>query len=147
MSDRHEGHLRFELAGSAPAGGGRTSTSGPAVLVVDDDPDMTRLVGASLAATGCRTLAAYDSMQGFMVAQREQPALILVDLHMPAGGGFSLLERLRGSGRTRHIPVLVMTADHGCGLPDRARQLGALGFLLKPIDPAALQAEVTRFLA
>jgi DNA-binding response OmpR family regulator len=114
--------------------------------VVDDDPDMTRLVGAVLSKSGVTPLAAYDAMQGMVVAQRERPSAIIVDLHMPAGGGLKLLEKLKASAKTADIPVLVVTADPASDLPRRAEGLGARGFLRKPIDLDQLVAVIAPFL-
>jgi DNA-binding response OmpR family regulator len=132
--------LKYQLAGTNPqrVGQAHSAAAGPRVLVVDDDPDMTRLVGAALSSAGFECLAAYDALQGMVVAQREAPALIIVDLHMPAGGGLKLLEKLRASLKTASIPVLVVTADTASDLPARATALGARGFLHKPLDLAHL---------
>lgn len=128
--------LKYQLAGTNPqrVGQARPAAAGPRILVVDDDPDMTRLIGAALSSAGFECLAAYDALQGMVVAQREAPALIIVDLHMPAGGGLKLLEKLGASGKTANIPVLVVTADMASDLPAKAAALGARGFLHKPID-------------
>lgn len=136
--------LRYQLAGSGA--GQEGNASGPLVLVVDDDPDMTRLVTGALSSTGVVPVAAYDALQGMVVAQKEMPSLIIVDLHMPAGGGFKLLEKLRNSAKTSSIPVLVVTADTASDLPRRAEELGARGFLRKPIDLVKLVDVVSRFL-
>lgn len=134
--------LRYQLAGSGVQDG---TASGPLVLVVDDDPDMTRLIAGALASTGAVPVAAYDAMQGIMVALKQVPSLIIVDLHMPAGGGFKLLEKLRNSAKTAEIPVIVVTADAASDLPRQAEELGARGFLRKPIDLIKLVEVVSRF--
>jgi CheY-like chemotaxis protein len=81
------------------------------------------------------------------VAQRERPSVIIVDLHMPAGGGLKLLEKLKASAKTAEIPVVVVTADAAADLPRRAEELGARGFLRKPVDPARLVDVIAPFLA
>ncbi len=136
--------LKYQLAGSGAAPSG--AAAGPLVLVVDDDPDMTRLIAGALSSTGAVPIAAYDALQGMVVAQRESPSLVIVDLHMPAGGGLKLLEKLRNSGKTAAIPVLVITADTSADLPRRAEELGARGFLRKPVDLLRLVEVVSRLL-
>ena len=116
------------------------------MLVVDDDPDMTRLIAGALTSAGAVPIAAYDALQGMVVAQREVPSLIILDLHMPAGGGLKLLEKLRNSVKTADVPVLVMTADTADDLPRRAQELGARGFLRKPVDLIRLVDVVSQFL-
>src|SRR5260370_216797 len=56
------------------------------VLVIDDDKTLVAILSASLRAAGYHVLAAYDAMQGFRLAQREVPAVTLLDLHLPAAG-------------------------------------------------------------
>jgi two-component system chemotaxis response regulator CheY len=130
--------LQYQLAGKEDAG------TGVLIQVVDDDPDMIKLERAVLTGAGYRTTAAFDAMQGMMVAQREHPALVIIDLHMPAGGGLALIQKLKAAQKTAHIPLLVITADHAAGLPDQARKLGANEFLLKPISPEQLLEAVGR---
>jgi two-component system chemotaxis response regulator CheY len=129
---------KYDLAGTGDFKAG--AESGPLVLVVDDDADITRFVSAVLGTKEIRTVAAYDAIQGFLVAQREQPGLVLVDWHMPAGGGPQLLRKLRDSPRTTAIPVYVITADAADSLPLAAQVLGARGVLHKPLDPDSLLA-------
>lgn len=121
--------LKYQLAGT----GVRAGVSA-AVLVVDDDADMTRLLSALLASRGLHAVSAYDAIQGFMVAQKQHPRFILVDWHMPAGGGPQLLRQLKDHPSTHHIPVVVVTADGSPAIPEEAAALGARGVLHKPID-------------
>lgn len=147
MAERAPGtrtSLKYQLAGTGVTQAG--AAAGPLVLVVDDDPDMTRLVAGALVTVGAVPIAAYDALQGMVVAQRELPSLIIVDLHMPAGGGLKLLEKLRNSVKTTAIPVLVMTADTADDLPRQAQALGARGFLRKPVDLIRLVEVVSQFL-
>ena len=112
--------------------------AGPLVLVVDDDADMVRFIGAVLQSRGVETVAAFDAIQGFLVAQRQLPQAILVDWHMPAGGGPQLLRRLRDQARTNAIPVVVITADTSELVPEQATSLGARSMLAKPVTPEQL---------
>jgi two-component system chemotaxis response regulator CheY len=130
--------LRYELAGTGSFKAG--APPGVLALVVDDDADITRFVSTILATRGLTTVAAYDAIQGFLVAQRQQPRLILVDWHMPAGGGPQLLRKLHENPRTSALPVLVITADDATAIPSEATALGARGVLRKPLDPAVLLA-------
>jgi len=140
--------MKYERAGSGAfrAVPGVPAPNGPVVLVVDDDADIPRLLGTMLAGAGINTIAAYDGMQGFIVAQKEHPQLIFVDLHLPAGGGLRLLEKLKTNPKTATIPVVVLTGDDSADLPERTLALGARAFLLKPLDPARLHEVVTPFL-
>jgi two-component system chemotaxis response regulator CheY len=95
---------------------------------------MTRLLRAVLATRGLTAVAAYDAVQGFQAAERQHPRFILVDWHMPAGGGPQLLRKLKDHPATRGIPVVVVTGDGSPAIPEEAAALGARGVLHKPID-------------
>ena len=141
---------RFGLAGtgSFKAPDRRDLVPAPVkkALVIDDDPDMVKLIGTLLGTLGLQILPAYDAMQGLIVAQREDPALIVVDLHMPAGGGLRLLEKLKASARTGDIPIVVVTADATSDLPKKVRELGARDFVRKPIDPESFLRTIRQHL-
>jgi len=86
---------------------------GQRILVVDDDTDTVQLLTGLLQTAGYTVLAALDPNQALMQAQRERPALILTDILMPAGGGLSVLKRLKMSAKTGTIPIIVVTASAG----------------------------------
>jgi two-component system chemotaxis response regulator CheY len=136
--------LKYELAGTGKQAA--IGKPGNAILVVDDDADLTRFVGAVLQSRGHVTISAYDAIQGFMVAQRQHPKLVLVDWHMPAGGGPQLLSKLRDNPATARTPVIVITGDSAPNLPEEAAALGARTFLHKPLDPDKLVEVVTKCL-
>jgi DNA-binding response OmpR family regulator len=117
-------------------------TDKPRVLIIDDDEQFTLLIANHLRTAGYPSLTAADAMQGFMFAQRESPGLIILDINMPAGGGVSVLERLIKGVKTQMIPVVVVTARQEPELEGQVRAKGAVGFLRKPIDRAALLAAI-----
>lgn len=117
-------------------------TPKPKVLVIDDDKNLVALFSADLRAAGYHVLAAYDAMQGFMLAQRDVPALILLDLQLPAGGGLQLLEKVAASSKTHAIPVVMVTATTDAKLEAETKAKGAVAFIRKPVDRAALIALV-----
>src|SRR5215813_11183499 len=71
-----------------------TGPGKPTVLIVDDDQVVCQQLVSLLRAAGYPSISTLDPVQGFMVAQRERPGLILLDINLPAGGGLRLLERL-----------------------------------------------------
>jgi CheY-like chemotaxis protein len=117
------------------------------ILIVDDDKTFTTMAGSLLRATGYATIVAFDAMQGFMFAQREAPALILLDLSMPAGGGMHLLDKLQHSSRTQNIPVIIVTGTGGPAVDADAKAKGVAAVLKKPIDSKALGQLVKQVLA
>ncbi len=110
----------------------------PKVLVIDDDKTIVALVSATLRAVGYQVLAAYDAMQGFMLAQREVPAVILLDIQLPAGGGLPLLEKITTSTKTHAIPVVIITGETDPKLEAETKVKGATAFVRKPVYQKAL---------
>ncbi len=82
----------------------------PRVLVVDDDPDIENFLASRLAKYGIDTLYAPDAVQGFRMACKDKPSVIITDNYMPDGDAQYLLYRLRSSAMTADIPVFVISA-------------------------------------
>lgn len=120
-----------------------TGPGKPTVLIIDDDQVVTQQLVSLLRAAGYPAKSALDPVQGFMVAQRERPGLILLDVNLPAGGGVRLLERLLKTTTTQLIPVVVITASDDPALEGEVRTKGAVGFIRKPIDSERLLAAMT----
>jgi len=103
------------------------------ILIVDDEIDFVRILSTYLKARGYSTVSASDAVGAIMVAQRENPDFITLDVNMPAGNGFTVMERLAKFDRTSLIPVVVVTGKVLTGR-QRAMAAGAVGFLTKPVD-------------
>jgi DNA-binding response OmpR family regulator len=119
----------------------------PTVLLVDAHEDSRVMYALGLQTLGFDALTADSVESGFADACASQPAVIVVDLMIPFGSGFDLLERLRHDARTADVPVIVLTghplaASLGC-----ARVDGYTRFLLKPCVPSALAIEIRDLLA
>src|SRR2546422_9553123 len=110
----------------------------PKILVIDDDKTFTAMAASLLRSAGYSPVVAFDAMQGFMFAQRESPALILLDLSMPAGGGMQLLDKLRDSRKTQNVPVIVVTGTGGPGAEAGTKAKGGVAVITKPGDSKAL---------
>jgi signal transduction histidine kinase len=106
-------------------------------LVVDDTPDVLRLVHMSLRSH-FKVLSCSDATKGFELATREQPSVIITDLMMPDVDGLELTRQLRADERTRHIPILMLTARSD--LDDKLAGLdtGVNAYLAKPFSPREL---------
>ncbi len=114
------------------------------ILVVEDTPNLRRLVAYLLGRAGYEVLQAEDGRAAVEVLKRHLPDLILLDIRMPGMDGFELLELLRGFPRAQAIPVVMLTSLSGARDLDRAMQLGVVDFLTKPIEPRALLTQVAR---
>ncbi len=111
------------------------------ILVVEDDQDIRNLLHFQLSSAGFETAFARDGATALIVARKERPDLILLDLGLPAGDGFVVMERMKAIPDLEMIPVIVVTArDPGEG--ERAVQQGARAFFHKPFDADALVAEI-----
>ena len=106
----------------------------PSVLIVDDEPNIRRMVGALLASEGYEVREAPDGARGVALAIESEPDLALVDLMMPGElDGMAVLTALRE--RVPDVPVVMMSGRAGLSDAVRATKLGAFTFLEKPLTP------------
>lgn len=105
------------------------STAQPRILVVEDEPEVRRILVAFLRLDNLEAIEAADGEQGFAAAMAEQPALIVSDVMMPRVDGITMLHRLRAQERTRDIPVLLVS-----GNPDLMGGLQVDGAPVRIID-------------
>ena len=106
----------------------------PKILVVDDDPDLLKALRLRLRANNCDVITVSDGYSVMGAAQKEHPDVIILDLGLPAGDGFVVLERLQSSDTLSGIPVIVLTARDPQGNEQRALKAGAAAFFQKPVD-------------
>jgi DNA-binding response OmpR family regulator len=114
----------------------------PKILIVDDDSNLRRALKIRLRANHYDTVQASDGYSAIAVAQKEQPNLIILDLGLPAGDGFVVLERLRDSDTLSNIPVIVLTARDPQSNKQQTLQAGATAFFQKPVDNGELLAAI-----
>jgi len=108
------------------------------ILIIDDDPDLRRGLNLRLRAHNYETAYASDGLTAMSMAQKEHPNLIILDIGLPAGDGFVVLERLQQSAAMASIPVIVLTARDPLYNRDRVLKAGAMAFFQKPADNAEL---------
>jgi DNA-binding response OmpR family regulator len=116
------------------------------ILVIEDDPDVRLGYNVLLRAHNYDTFFAVDSLSAISEARKQQPDLILLDLGLPAGDGFIVLERLRGLTQLAVIPVIVVSARDPHANRERALKAGAKAFVQKPWDDAELLAMIAELL-
>jgi len=104
------------------------------VLIVDDDPDLRRALKIRLRANHYDIVQASDGYSAIAVAHKEQPDLIILDLGLPAGDGFTVLRRLQQSDPLSNIPVIVLTARDPLYNRLKTLSAGATAFIQKPAD-------------
>jgi DNA-binding response OmpR family regulator len=104
------------------------------ILIIDDDQHLLVALTARLKAKGYVVVSAADSVSAIVVARQETPDLIILDLGLPAGDGFVVLERIRGLADLAGIPVIVLSARDPSHNRQRALDAGAVAFFQKPPD-------------
>ena len=116
------------------------------ILIVDDDPDVRLGLHVRLKANHYNVIFAVDGMSSIAEARKHMPDLIILDLGLPAGDGFSVMERLRANDSLSLIPVIVVSARDREANMDRALKAGAKAFLQKPVANAELLAVIRKVL-
>lgn len=112
------------------------------ILLVDDDPDATRLYRAMLANDGHEVVAVDSGIDAVEAATAQPFDLVLTDFNMPGIKGDVTLSLLRA--RIPTLPVIIMTSETSVSLEKRAREAGAAAFLRKPCTPEVLTRTVAR---
>ncbi len=108
------------------------------VVLIDDDPDLRKLVKLALEFTaGWEVTAAPDGLEGIEAVRRMKPNAVVVDYMMPGMDGYEVCQRLKGDPETSRIPVVFLTARKE--LDDaKVQEVGASGVVVKPFDPEQL---------
>lgn len=128
-----------------------TSTTPGNVLIVEDDPDIRKMLAALLASEGFHAVAAEDGLEALHLLRAvrhrapDTPCLILLDLKMPRLSGNEFRRAQLGDPVVANVPVAVMSG--AADLQQRADALGAVATLAKPIDFEALLNVVRRYCA
>jgi CheY-like chemotaxis protein len=120
--------------------------AGRRILVIDDDKMIHAVIRASLAKHGYEVHSAFDSVQAAGVARQLKPALIVLDITMPGGGGFEAFRRLQMMSTTSQIPILVYTSLAYEQVAQRIPESETVVHLPKPSSPDVILATVQRLL-
>ena len=108
------------------------------IMIVEDDTDQLIGLKIRLQANHYTVVHAVDAVAAISTARREQPDLILLDLGLPAGDGFTVMERLHDLMDVAHIPIIIVSAREPEAYAERAFNEGAFAFFQKPADNAEL---------
>jgi DNA-binding response OmpR family regulator len=114
------------------------------ILIVDDERDIVKALMIRLQGAGYEVVTAYDGAQGIFMAHKEKPDIILLDIRMPAGNGFSVAEKLKQSHSTSPIPIIFLTGSPERNSEEKAMTLGARFYIRKPYDPEELLDAIKR---
>lgn len=112
------------------------------ILVAEDQPHIRALIQYKLRNSGYQVVAVEDGEAALREAQSLKPALILLDVMMPLMTGFEVLAALKAKEETKHIPVLLVTAQSSEEEVLKGLEMGADDYVTKPFSPNELAARV-----
>lgn len=120
-----------------------TLAKGDKILVVDDEPDIVRLIEIHLEKGGFKVISAFSGPEALRLAEEEKPSLITLDIMMEDMNGFEVLRALKDNPKTAHIPIVMLSiiADEY-----KCLRVGASSFLTKPIEPKKLIGVINNLL-
>jgi DNA-binding response OmpR family regulator len=103
------------------------------ILIVEDDPNISKALSIRLKNAGYDVSVAPDAVTAVGAAVKKTPDLVLLDISLPAGDGFTVAERIQALIPTA-TPLIFLTASRKPGLRERAKELGAAAFFQKPYE-------------
>jgi len=116
------------------------------ILVVEDDPKSLILIRDLLRLSGFTTVEATDGKQGVKLAKDKKPDLILMDIMMPKMDGYTACLAIKADKATKSIPVVILTALGHELNKQLGKEMGADGYMTKPVNRQELLDVISRFL-
>ena len=109
------------------------------VLVVDDSPTVRQQVSMALKQAGFATVHAVDGQRGLAALDADRTiAMVICDVNMPVMGGLEMVEQVKSKPGYEKLPILMLTTEGNASLVKRAKEAGAIGWVVKPFDAARL---------
>jgi DNA-binding response OmpR family regulator len=115
------------------------------ILIIEDDPKLALALAVRLKSAGYEATAANDALTGLNAAVKNPPDLVLMDVCLPLGNGFTLSERIQTLLPTP-TPTIFLTASKQPCLRQKAEELGAAGYFEKPYEAADLLLAIQKAL-
>lgn len=112
------------------------------ILVIDDDRVLILLLNRRISEAGYEVISAFDGVQGLRLAFQKNPALILLDIRFPAGGGIETLKKLNTSMKTMNIPIIIITSYDDPQIREQTSEYNVLEYMLKPLDIEKLLTKI-----
>lgn len=117
------------------------------VLVVDDSPSVRRVVSNMLKGAGWAVQTARDGLEALEIIARERPAAVLLDIEMPRMDGYELMATIRSQDIYRSLPLVVLTSRAASKHRQRADQLGADAYIIKPYQDEQLLDTLSKLIS
>ena len=108
------------------------------IFIIEDESDLVKALVIRLKAEGFQTACVTDGISALERAREGKPDLILLDICLPGRNGFEVFQQLRQDPATEHIPIVFLTARSTMENRQKARHLGAAGYVIKPFQWANL---------
>lgn len=112
------------------------------ILIIEDENDIRIFATRVLELEGYRVVGAGDGDDGLKLVREDRVDLVLLDLRLPGRDGWSVLEQMKSEPQLSKIPVLAFTASVGEATRERVIDMGAIGFLVKPLRADSLKEAV-----
>lgn len=116
------------------------------VLVVDDDPVQLKLLQGVLTGKGFDVVVSSEAADGLQQAMMKSPDLIILDVMMPIINGYNFCKLLKSQSAHKHIPVLFLTSRADADDIKIGQEMGAEGYLTKPVDTQELLGKIRELL-
>jgi len=116
------------------------------ILIVEDDPDVRHGMHVRLKANHYDVSYAADAISSMTEAKKHEPDLIILDLGLPAGDGFVVMDRLKTVPSLALVPIIIVSARDAHANQERALKAGAKAYLQKPVNNAELLAVIRQAL-
>ena len=115
------------------------------ILAVDDSPENLDVL-KSLLTPAFTVKAAINGIMALKIVEKSPPDAILLDVRMPGMDGFEVCRKLKQEEKTRDIPVVFVTGEDNAATYAMTQELGAVGVLIKPVDPVSLNDMLSKCL-
>lgn len=116
------------------------------IMVIDDEPDIVRLVKISLEMANFEVVEAFSGKEALEKLKTTVPDLFLLDIMMPEMNGYEVCQKLKTDDQTKEIPVVMLTAKGQKGDAEQGLKVGADDYIIKPFDPYELGEQVHEIL-
>ncbi|MCX5777484.1 MAG: response regulator [Candidatus Firestonebacteria bacterium] len=117
------------------------------ILIMDDEPDVRKMVTGRLKKAGFDVIEAANGERGLEMLLSEKPDMVLLDLAMPGLDGAAVCRRIKADNATKNIPVMLFTASIIKPISESAKEMGADDYIAKPFDSKELLEKIRMLLS
>jgi len=114
------------------------------ILVIDDEPDLVKVISARLQSAGYETASAFNGLEGLEKLKNEKPDLIILDVIMPGMDGYTFVKEVKADQATKNIPIIMLSAKDG--MKDLFAIEGVKDYIVKPFENEELLWRIAKCL-